>query len=206
MLFRSVSQSRYWPLTISIPNFRPLSSITINSGISPITLYHDEVKEIIGSYKNGDIVDIVDAEFAFIARGYINENSNALVRVMSLKEEVIDKNFFKQKIKKAYERRNHLNKETNCIRLFYSEADGIPGLIVDKFDKYLSVQFRTLGIERYRDDIIKALKEVVKPKAIYDRSDVETRVKEGIEMTSGSVMGEIPELIVMEDNGLLLVS
>ena len=60
------------------------------------TLYHDEVKEIIGSYKNGDIVDIVDAEFAFIARGYINENSNALVRVMSLKEEVIDKNFFKQ--------------------------------------------------------------------------------------------------------------
>mgnify|MGYP003584256427 CR=1 FL=1 len=166
------------------------------------TLYHDEVKEIIGSYKNGDIVDIVDAEFAFIARGYINENSNALVRVMSLKEEVIDKNFFKQKIKKAYERRNHLNKETNCIRLFYSEADGIPGLIVDKFDKYLSVQFRTLGIERYRDDIIKALKEVVKPKAIYDRSDVETRVKEGIEMTSGSVMGEIPELIVMEDNGL----
>ncbi len=166
------------------------------------TLYADEVKEIVGSYKNGDIVDIVDSEYGFVARGYINENSNALVRVLSTKEEEIDKNFFKAKIKRAYEKRKQLEEETNCIRIFYSEADGLPGLIVDKFDKYLSVQFRTLGIERYREDIIKALKEVIKPKGIYDRSDIENRVKEGIEMTSGTIMGEIPEKIVMEDNGI----
>ena len=57
------------------------------------TLYADEVKEIAGSYKNGDIVDIVDSEYGFVARGYINENSNALVRVLSTNEEEIDENF-----------------------------------------------------------------------------------------------------------------
>ena len=145
------------------------------------SLYKDEVKKIIGNYENGDIVDIIDEDSAFVARGYINENSNVIVRVLTTKEEEIDKNFFKDKIKTAYEKRKHLDAETNSIRVFYSEADGLPGLIVDKFDKYLSIQFRTLGIDRYREDIIKAMKEVIKPKGIYERSDIENRGKEGIE-------------------------
>lgn len=166
------------------------------------SLYKDEVKKIIGSYENGDIVDIIDEENAFVARGYINENSNVLVRVLTTKEEEIDKNFFKSKIKSAYEKRKHLESETNSVRMFYSEADGLPGLIIDKFEKYLSIQFRTLGIDRYREDIIKAVKEVVKPKGIYERSDIENRGKEGIEEQTGVIFGEIPENITMEDNGV----
>lgn len=166
------------------------------------SLYKDEVKKIIGNYENGDIVDIIDEESTFVARGYINENSNVLVRVLTTKEEEIDKSFFKEKIKAAYEKRKHLENETNSVRIFYSEADGLPGLIVDKFDKYLSIQFRTLGIDRYREDIIKSIKEVVKPKGIYERSDIENRGKEGIEEKTGVIYGEIPENIIMEDNGV----
>ena len=107
-----------------------------------------------------------------------------------------------KKIKVAYEKRKHLDKETNCTRIFFSEADGIPGLIVDKFEKYLSVQFRNSGVEILRQEIINALKKVTKPKGIYERSDVENRTHEGVEQKTGIIYGEIPERVIMEDNGL----
>lgn len=166
------------------------------------SVYKDEVKTIKGEFKNGDIVEVTDEDNSFIGLGYINENSYIAVRMLTLEDEKIDKAFFKEKIKKAYDKRKYLEAETNSVRVFYSEADGIPGLIVDKFDKYLSVQFRTLGIERYKEDIIKCLKEVVKPLGMYERSDVDNRTEEGGEEQSGIIFGEIPEKIVMTDSGV----
>lgn len=165
-------------------------------------LYKDEVKEVLGSYKTGDIVDVCKEDLTFIGRGYINENSNTLVKVLTTKDEPIDKKFILNRIKSAYLRRQHIEKESNCMRVFFSEADGIPGLIVDKFDKYLSLQFRNEAVERFKQEIINALKKVYKPKGIYERSDVENRVIEGGEQQTGVIFGEIPEKVIMEDNGL----
>src|SRR3712207_7979712 len=75
--------------------------------------------------KTGDLVDIVTEEMEFVARGYVTEGSSAYVRVLSTKEEKIDKSFFQKRIKNAYERRRELLQETNCIRTFFSEGDGI---------------------------------------------------------------------------------
>lgn len=166
-------------------------------------LYKDEISGVMGSYENGEIVEVVDADLNFIAKGYINDNSNIFIRILTTdKNENIDKKFINDKIKKAYEKRKNLENETNCVRIFFSEADGLSGLIVDKFDKYLSVQFRTLGIERFRKEIIESLQEIVKPEGIYERSDTETRTKEGIEEKTGTIFGEIPDKIIMEDNGV----
>lgn len=165
-------------------------------------VFKDEIKQIMGSVKTGDIVDVCGEDLTFIGRGYVVENTNALVRVLTTKEEVIDKKFILNKIKVAYEKRKHLDKETNCTRIFFSEADGIPGLIVDKFEKYLSVQFRNSGVEILRQEIINALKKVTKPKGIYERSDVENRTHEGVEQKTGIIYGEIPDRVIMEDNGL----
>lgn len=165
-------------------------------------VYADEIKSIMGTPKNGEIVEVCREDFGFLALGYVTENTNAFVRVLTTKNESIDKNFFLDKIKKAYIKREYLNAETNCSRIFYSEADGIPGLIVDKFQKYLSVQFRNTGLETFRQEIINALKKVVKPKGIYERSDVENRIHEGAENQTGIIYGEIPKEIIMEDNGL----
>lgn len=165
-------------------------------------VFKDEIKQIMGSVKTGDIVDVCGEDLTFIGRGYVVENTNALVRVLTTKEEVIDKKFILNKIKVAYEKRKHLDKETNCTRIFFSEADGIPGLIVDKFEKYLSVQFRNSGVEVLRQEIINALKKVTKPKGIYERSDVENRTHEGVEQKTGIIYGEIPDRVIMEDNGL----
>ncbi len=165
-------------------------------------VFKDEIKEVIGSISNGDIVDVCDSEMGFVGRGYVTENTSSYIRVLTTKDEPIDKNFIMDKIKRAYEKRTHLNAETNSVRVFFSEADGLPGLIVDKFDKYLSVQFRNSGIEVFRKEVINALKKLIKPKGIYERSDVENRAIEGVEQKTGVIYGEIPEEIIMEDNGL----
>lgn len=165
-------------------------------------VFKDEVKSTLGEIKTGEVVDVLRDDMKFVGRGYVTEGTSALVRVLTTKDEKIDKNFIYDKIKTAYDKRKHLAEETNCARVFFSEADGIPGLVIDKFEKYISIQFRNSGVEAFRQDIINAVKKYMKPKGIYERSDVENRVHEGVEEKTGIIYGEIPDEIIMEDNGL----
>ena len=165
-------------------------------------VYKDEIKNIIGNVKTGDIVDVITNDMKFLARGYVTEGTSAFVRILTTKDEKIDRKFIFERIKNAYEKRKHLLDETNSVRAFYSEADFIPGLIIDKFDKYVSIQFRNSGVEVFRQDIIEAVKKYLKPKGIYERSDVENRVIEGVETKTGIIFGEIPERTIMVDNGV----
>ena len=165
-------------------------------------IYKDEIKDIIGTVKTGDIVDIITNDMKFLARAYVTEGTSAFARVLTTKDEKIDKKFIFERVKNAYEKRKHLLDETNSFRAFYSEADYIPGLIIDKFDKYVSIQFRNSGVEVFRQDVIEAVKKYLKPKGIYERSDVENRVIEGVETKTGIIFGEIPERTIMLDNGV----
>ena len=165
-------------------------------------VFKDEIKYTIGEIKNGDVVDVVREDMMFVGRGYVTEGTSAFVRVLTTQDEPIDKDFIYRKIKEAYDKRDFLKAETNCARVFFSEADGIPGLVIDKFEKYISIQFRNSGVETFRQTIINAVKKYMKPKGIYERSDVENRVHEGVEEKTGVIYGEIPAKIVMEDNGL----
>lgn len=165
-------------------------------------VFKDEIKYTIGEIKNGDVVDVVREDMMFVGRGYVTEGTSAFVRVLTTQDEAIDKDFIYRKIKEAYDKRDFLKDETNCARVFFSEADGIPGLVIDKFEKYISIQFRNSGVETFRQTIINAVKKYMKPKGIYERSDVENRVHEGVEEKTGVIYGEIPAEIVMEDNGL----
>ncbi|WDD88104.1 class I SAM-dependent rRNA methyltransferase [Fusobacterium nucleatum] len=165
-------------------------------------VYKDEIKDVIGNVKTGDIVDVITGDMRFLAKGYVTEGTSALVRILTTKDEKIDRKFIFERIKKAYEKRKHLLDETNSVRAFYSEADFIPGLIIDKFDKYVSIQFRNSGVEVFRQDIVEAVKKYLKPKGIYERSDIENRVIEGVETKTGIIFGEIPKRTIMVDNGV----
>ncbi len=165
-------------------------------------VFKDEIKSVLGDVKTGDIVDVLRDDMKFVGRGYVTEGTSAFVRVLTTKDEKIDKDFIYNKIKTAYDKRKHLAEETNCARVFFSEADGIPGLVIDKFEKYISIQFRNSGVETFRQEIINGVKKYMKPKGIYERSDVENRVHEGVEEKTGIIYGEIPAEIIMEDNGL----
>lgn len=165
-------------------------------------VFKDEIKSVLGDVKTGDIVDVLRDDMKFVGRGYVTEGTSSFVRVLTTKDEKIDKDFIYNKIKTAYDKRKHLAEETNCARVFFSEADGIPGLVIDKFEKYISIQFRNSGVEAFRQEIINGIKKYMKPKGIYERSDVENRVHEGVEEKTGIIYGEIPAEIIMEDNGL----
>lgn len=165
-------------------------------------VFKDEIKTTTGEIKNGEVVDVLRDDMKFVGRGYVTEGTSAFVRVLTTEDRPINKEFIYEKIKTAYDKRKHLAEETNCMRVFFSEADGIPGLVIDKFDKYISIQFRNSGVESFRQEIINAVKKYMKPKGIYERSDVENRVHEGVEEKTGIIYGEIPSEIIMEDNGL----
>ena len=150
----------------------------------------------------GDIVDVLDHRGRFIARGYCNPNSNIAVRVLTWKREEIDRSFLRRRLLGAIALRRHLQGRTNAVRLVHSEGDLLPGLIVDRYGDYLSVQVHTAGVERMRGIVMDLLVELLAPKGIYDRSDPQARQKEGLSPSEGLLLGEVPEVVTIEEEGL----
>lgn len=168
-------------------------------------VYNNEINSFKGDITNGDTVRVESFDGRFIGYGFINVNSKIMVRMLSLKEdEVIDYNFYKKRILEAINHRFILGFD-DCCRLIFAEADYLPGLIVDKYADILSVQFLALGVDKIKDDIIKILVEVLKPKGIYERSDSPVRIKEGLEETKGVLYGEFNTKVLVKENGISML-
>lgn len=168
-------------------------------------IFSGAIKKIEGSFQDGDVVDIVDTDGKFLARGYLNTRSQIMVRVLTWEEEEVNAGFWRKKLEKAFEGRKGLFLQgyNEALRLVNAESDGLPGLVVDRYDRYLVVQFLTLGIERWRETITDLLWELLEPEGIYERSDVEVREKEGLELRTGLLRGkEPPDRLEIRENGL----
>ena len=113
-------------------------------------IFANEVMKIEGKDKQGSIAEVVSFDGRFIGIGYINHYSKIIVRILSLKEEEIDENFFYNRIKAANDYRLELGYNDN-YRAVFSESDLLPGLIVDKYGDYLSCQFLSLGMDIRKD-------------------------------------------------------
>lgn len=154
--------------------------------------------------EGGTSVALVDEQGNFLAQGYFNSYSQIAVRVWSWdKTEEVDGEFFVRRVEQAYETRKKYvaSKLTDSYRLIHGENDLLPGLIVDKYGSYLSLQFHNPGIEHWREQIVAALVKVAKPKGIYERSDVRVRGIEGAEKKVGLLYGEVPEKVKILENG-----
>jgi len=172
-------------------------------------VYSGAVAACDPSVSPGDIVDVVNGKGRFICRGYYNPRSTIVVRVLTRqKDTAVDQPFLQRQIARAValRRGNPLLADTNACRLVHGESDGLPGLIVDEYAGFLVLQLHTMGMDRMRQDVVEALEEVVKPKGIYERSDVGTRRADGLkDRPCGLLMGEEPpELIDIEENGVRL--
>jgi len=153
--------------------------------------------------ESGSPVKLIDEKDNFLAQGYFNSYSQIAVRIWGYDEnEEVDDSFFGKRIKKAFDLRKELvlSKETDSFRLINSENDFLPGLVVDKYADYLVVQFHTLGIGKWKEEIIKGLVKIIKPKGIYERSD--SKKAENAEKRTGLLYGEVPDLITIKENGL----
>jgi len=154
--------------------------------------------------ESGTPVRLEDEAGNFLAQGYFNSYSQIAVRIWSWDaNEEVNEDFFVRRIKNADElRKNYLaDKKNDSYRLINSENDFLPGLIADKYGDYVCLQFHNRGIELWKENIIAALRKVLKPKGIYERSDVRTRGIEGAPQQAGLLWGEVPEKIKITENG-----
>ncbi len=150
---------------------------------------------------DGDVVDVVTPQHEFLARGYLNRRSQIAVRVLTWDEgETIDEGFWARRLGLAISWRSVGDHEAR--RLVNAESDGLPGLIVDRYGEWLIVQALTLGIEGFKPVIVQQLQSLLRPRGIYERSDVEVRKKEGLSQTSGVLAGdEPPDRVEIEEHG-----
>ena len=128
----------------------------------------------------GDIVTIVNGKGEFVGRGYYNPASEITIRLLTFNDEPIDGAFLQNRIESAIAKRSFLSGITNARRLIFSEADNLPGLIVDQYNDTIVFQISTLGMERMKEGLLKVLADIVDPKYIYEKSDSPFRKIEGL--------------------------
>ncbi|OGO06280.1 MAG: 23S rRNA methyltransferase [Chloroflexi bacterium RBG_13_56_8] len=168
-------------------------------------VFSGAIADVRGAPQPGNTVDIHSHQGEYLARGYYNPRSQIVVRILSWEEEEIDAAFWRQRLTRAIARRESLSQDeaTTAYRLVYAESDGLPGLIVDRYGDWLILQSLTLGIEKWKSTLATLLGELLEPRGILERSDVEVRAHEGLPPTSGTLEGESPgeEMLILE-NGL----
>ena len=164
-------------------------------------VYANEVSRIEGKDRNGSLAIVKSQDGKYIGKGYINHLSKILVRIFIRGDEEDTKEYYLNAFKNAKEFRQSLGYNNN-YRLIFSEADNIPGLVVDKYGDYLVMQCMSLGIDQRKDMLVQCLVELFNPKGIYERSDASVRVKEGLETKSGLLYGDVPDEIIIEENGI----
>lgn len=170
-------------------------------------VFDNEIASIMGSFENGDIVVVKDFDGYPLGKGFINSNSKIRIRLMTRKiEQEIDSNFLRMRLVDAWEYRKK-TVDTGSCRVVFGEADFLPGLVIDKFSDVLVVQSLALGIDRYKEQIVDLLKEILLEdgfmiRGVYERSDAKVRKQEGLPRVKGFLGEEFDTNVPMEENGV----
>jgi 23S rRNA (cytosine1962-C5)-methyltransferase len=168
-------------------------------------IFSGAIQRIEGEAADGEVVEVADYRGRFLARGYLNRRSQITVRLLTWDEsEAIGIDFWRRRLERAFASRQTLadDPSTDAYRLVNAESDLLPGLVVDRYGDYLVVQFLALGIERWKAELVGLMADLLKPRGIYERSDVEVREKEGLAQVRGLLHGEEPpDLVEVTENG-----
>lgn len=167
-------------------------------------VFSNEIASDVRAIPAGGVVDVFDHKGKFLGRGYGNPKSLITVRILSKarKEDIDHPSFFAMKLRQAAALREALYPDRRSLRLVFSEGDGLPGLVVDRFGDTLSVQLNTLGMETRRDAIAAALQEVFSPDGAVLRNDAAVRTLEGLERGREVWFGEPPEEVTIDEGGV----
>ncbi len=165
--------------------------------------FSNEIREVSGDRTAGVAAELYDAAGGLIGVGHYNPHSLIAFRLVSRQREDIDSvEFFTGRISAALTLRLVLFPDLTTYRAVYGESDFLPGLVVDRYGDYLSVQFISAGMDCRRGQIVTALRNVLAPLGIIARNDVAVRKLEGLNETVELLWGDIPERVEMAENGL----
>jgi 23S rRNA (cytosine1962-C5)-methyltransferase len=161
----------------------------------------DTKRSPLEQFSAGDLVQVKTDEGKVLGTAYFNPQSLICARLLSRKGNLkCGVNFFKERLTNALALREKLFSKP-YYRLVYGESDGLPGLVIDRFGSVLSVQITTAGIELRKDSLISALIELFSPTAIVLKNDNSQRQLEGLDLESYVAHGELPDPLVIEENG-----
>jgi len=148
-------------------------------------VYEGEISRIRSNPPDGSIVAVCAASGAFIGRSYINRASQITVRILTWKDEPVDDEWFARRLRDAFGYRDLVAPNARSCRMVHSEGDGLPGLIVDRYEGCLVFQFLTLGMDLRKDALVRTSLELAGLEDAYERSDVRSREYEGLGQRSG---------------------
>ena len=162
-------------------------------------IYRNQIKEVSVNAEAGGVFSVKTESGKFLGKAYWNPKSEISLRLLTRRDEAIDTDFFRTRLRKALELRKKTVLETNAFRAVSSEADDLAGLIVDQYAEVLVVQFLTLGMEKMRDLILPVLNEVLPNRGVYERSDAPSRKLEGLPEKTGWIEKNCGSQVVIHE-------
>ncbi|MGC2063512.1 MAG: class I SAM-dependent rRNA methyltransferase [Thermodesulfovibrionales bacterium] len=165
-------------------------------------VFSNEIEENLRDFAPGSLVQIFDRKETLIGSGYINPNSLIAVRVLTRENIPIDRTFFSNSLKRAIDLRGNILTDAAHCRLVFSEADYLPGLIVDRYESCIVVQLLTAGMEAQKDLILGLLDEILNPETIVVRNDSRSRLLEGLPQYKELHKGGLEPLPVIDEDGV----
>jgi 23S rRNA (cytosine1962-C5)-methyltransferase len=170
-------------------------------------IFSGAIKDVFGAPLSGETVIVISSSGEFLAKAAYSPRSKISARVWTWNEnEQVDAEFIHRRMVSSIKLREEIAKllpKTNAIRLVYSESDGLPGVVVDRYDNVLVIQLTTTGAEFWRSVILEACKQILGIRCIYERSDSDVRMLEGLDSRNGSVWGEEPTApLIIEESGI----
>lgn len=170
-------------------------------------VFDNEIDTIMGTFTNGDTVIVHDFDGYMMGRGFINQNSKIRVRMMTRnKVQQIDEAFLRNRVQTAWNYRKDTVDTSSC-RVIFGEADFLPGIVIDKYEDVLVVESLALGIDRFKETIVRLLKECMAEdgihiRGVYERSDAKEREKEGLTKVKGFIGEPFDTNIEIVENGV----
>jgi 23S rRNA (cytosine1962-C5)-methyltransferase len=166
-------------------------------------IFSGAIARVEGEPSSGATVEVLDAQGAFLAWAAFSPQSQIRARVWSFEaKERIDAAFFARRIAAAIAARAPWLAGSDAARLIHGEADGLPGLVVDRYGEVLVIQVLAAGIEAWREALVAALLRHTGATVVYERSDAEVRTLEGLSERCGALHGELPEVVEISEDGI----
>ncbi len=161
-------------------------------------VFSNEILRMEGNPKTGEVVFLYNHGGLFLGIGFYNSQSLIALRLLSTKEEDVNAEFFQRKITSALALRKKIYPDESTYRLVNGEADYLPGLVVDKYNDYISIQTFSAGMDQRLEMICDVLQTVLQPKGIVERNEAHVRTYEGLALRAGVVRGEVEQTIISE--------